>query len=538
MSFMRQQGATSMMKEGSNLVEEPVLKNIGACRELAKITGSSMGPYGLCKMIINHLGKLLVTHDAATILAELEVEHPAAKLLAMAAKAMQEEVGDGTNLVVALGGELLSQAESLVRMGLHPSEIIAGYVKSSEKALAIIETLSVSKVDDVMVEAQVIPAIRTAIASKQYGYEDFLAAIVAKACINACPAQTKSFNVDNVRVTKLDGDSVLSSRLVAGFVLARGVEGTIKHVKNAKVALFNCAIDVPSTETKGSALLENADQLLDFSRKEEEIMDQLVGGIASVGVKVVVSNSTFGSLAVHMLEKHGIMAVKCPSKFDMMRLSSAVHARVMAKLEAPTPEDVGHCDTVDLQELGGKQIVVFAQDKDDSRISTIVIRGATQNVLDDVERALEDGINVYKALCKDGRLVAGAGAFEMEMQRQLLLFAEASPGLDQYAARKFASSFEIVPRMLAEVSGFNGTNVVTSLEADHTAGKATFGVDVETGTSRDSFAAGIVDPLLIKHWAVKLATDAVVTILSVDQIIVAKQAGGPKPRGPGARDEE
>jgi T-complex protein 1 subunit theta len=528
-----------MMKEGSTTVDEPVLKNIGACKELSKITASSMGPYGLCKMVINHLNKLLVTHDASTILSELEVEHPAAKLLVMASKAMQEEIGDGTNFVVALSGELLGNAEGLVRMGLHPSEIVAGYIKSSEKALALLETMSCGKVDDVLVEAQVTPAIRTAISSKQYGYEDFLAGLVAKACINACPGNNpKGFNVDNVRVAKLDGDNIYASRLIHGFVIARSVEGTIKHVKNCKIALYNCAIDVPSTETKGNALLESAEQLLDFSKKEEELMDQLVGAIAAVGVKCVVSTSTYGSLALHMLEKYKIMAVKVPSKFDMMRLSGAVHARVQAKLEAPTPEDCGHCDSIDVLELGGKAIVAFAQEKDDSRISTIVVRGATQNVLDDVERAIEDGINVYKALCKDGRLVAGAGAFEMEMQKQLLNFAEANPGLDQYAARKFAAAFECVPRILAEVSGYNGTNVVALLEAEHNNNKPNVGLNVETGEPQDAAAIGIVDPLAVKSWAIKLATDAVITVLSVDQIIVAKQAGGPKPRGPGARDAD
>merc|ERR1712000_735364 len=205
----------------------------------------------------------------------------------------------------------------------------------------------------------------------------------------------------------------------------------------------------------------------------------------------------------------------------MVRLAAAVHGRVQAKLEAPTPEDCGKCDSIDVMELGGKNIVAFAQEKDDSRISTIVVRGATQNVLDDVERAIEDGINVFKALTKDGRLVAGAGAFEMEMQKALLKFAEANPGLDRYAARKFASAFECVPRILAEVSGYNGTNVVAQLEAEHNAeGKGTYGLNVETGEPQDCKAAGIVDPLSVKSWAIKLATDAVVTILAVDQIIV------------------
>lgn len=537
MSFMRT-GAQSMMKDGSQIVDEPIVKNIQACRELAKITRSSMGPYGLCKMVINHLNKLFVTHDAATILRELEVDHPAAKLVVMAANAMQEEVGDGTNLVVTLAGELLSQAESLVRMGLHTSDVTEGYKKAGAKALEILESQVCGTVDDVLLRDHVIPAIRTAIASKQYGYEDFLAGIVADACINACPSSGKSFNVDNVRVAKLDGESILSTHLVRGFVVTRNAEGSVKHVKKAKVAVYGCAVDIPSTETKGTALIETAADLLSYSKKEEDVMEEIVGNIAKSGVNVVVSNSNFGDLALHFLNRHGIMAVKISSKFELRRLCAAVGSRTLARLDTPTAEDIGTCDNVDVKEVGGKPIISFAQEKDDSKLSTIVIRGATQNVLDDVERAIDDGINVFKALTKDKRLVAGAGAVEMELQKELTKFAEENPGLDQYAIRKFASSFEVVARTLAEVSGFNGTDVVTQLEADHHAGRKYSGVNIEDGKTLNAHEAAIVDPLATKFWAIKLALDAAMTVLQVDQIIVAKQAGGPKTRPDQARDED
>lgn len=538
MSFMKQHAPSSMMKDGATFVDEPVVKNINACKELSKITSSSMGPYGLCKMIINHLNKLFVTHDAGTIVTELEVEHPAAKLLVMASKAMQEEVGDGTNFVITLAGELLAQAEGLVRMGLHPSDIIAGYKKAGEKAIEVLERGVTGRVDDVLVADRVIPALRTAIASKQYGYENFLAKLVAEACVNACPSTPSAFNVDNVRVAKLDGGSISASQLVRGFVIARPTEGTLKHMKAARVAIYSCAVDIPATETKGTALIETADQLIDYSKKEEKVMEDLIGAIARAGVNVVVSNSTYGDLALHYLEKFGIMALKVSSKFEMRRLACAVDARTLARLEAPTAEDIGKCDKVDVVEMGGKQITVFAQEKGDSKLSTIIVRGATQNVLDDVERAIDDGINVYKALTKDARLVAGAGAIEMELQKELTKFAESQRGLDQYAIRKFASSFEAIPRTLAEVSGFNGTNVVTQLEADHNNGLRSNGVCVEDGSTIDAQAAGIVDCHAVKFWGIKLATDVAITVLQVDQIIVAKQAGGPKPRGNQARDEE
>jgi T-complex protein 1 subunit theta len=538
MSFMKQHAPASMMKEGATFVDEPVLKNINACKEMSKITASSMGPYGLCKMIINHLNKLFVTHDAGTIVTELEIEHPAAKLVVMASKAMQEEVGDGTNFVITLAGELLSQAEGLVRMGLHPSDIIAGYKKAGERAIEVLEQSVVGKVEDVLIIENIIPLLRTAIASKQYGYETFLAKLVAEACINACPSNPAQFNVDNVRVAKLDGGSVTMSELVRGFVIPRPTEGTIKHKKDGRIAIYSCAIDVPTTETKGTALIETAEQLMDYSKKEEHVMEELIGNIARTGVNVIVSNSTFGDLALHFLEKFGIMALKIPSKFDMRRLATAVDARTLARLDTPTVEDIGKCDLVDVKEMGGKLITVFAQTREDSKLSTIIIRGATQNVLDDVERAIDDGINVFKALSKDRRYVAGAGAVEMELQKELLKFAESTRGLDQYAIRKYASSFEAIPRVLAEVSGYNGSNMVTELEAQHNKGNKNHGVSVEDGTTHDAVAAGIVDCYSVKFWGIKLATDVAVTVLQVDQIIVAKQAGGPKTRPTQARDEE
>jgi len=538
MSFMRSNGPQTLLKDGAQMVDEPIMKNILAAREMAKITRSSMGPKGLCKMVINHMNKLIVTHDAFTIMSELDVEHPAAKLLVHAATAMQQEVGDGTNLVVTLAGEFLSQAESLVRMGLHASDIIEGYKKASNEAITYLEELSCGEVSDVLVYDQVFPAIRTAIASKQYGYEDFLGKLVTEACINACPSSATGFNVDNIRIVKLDGDSIYGSALLRGFVIPRSTEGSIKHVKDAKIAVFGCAVDIPTTETKGNALIENAEDLLSYSEKEENVMEAIIKKLHAAGTNCVVGNANFGDLALHYLNRYGIMAVKIASKFELRRLCTAIGARVLSKLDTPCAEDFGHCDNVDVTEMGGKKLVCFAQTTDDSKLSTIVIRGATQNSLDDIERALDDGINVFKALTKDKRLVAGAGALEMEIQRHLSRLAEKNPGLDQYAMRKFAASFEIVARTLAEVSGFNGTDCITQLEADHYAGKKYHGINVDDGSSHDVVAKGIVDPFVTKYWAIRLASETALTVLQVDQIIVAKQAGGPKPRKDQNRDEE
>ena len=308
--FIKQAGLPSMLKEGASVQDDPLLKNIQACKEMSQVTRSSFGPFGLNKMVINHLGRLFVTHDAAVILRELEVQHPAANLLVMASKAMEEEVGDGSNFTLMLAGELLSEAENLRKMGLKPTEIIRGYSVALLKAQEVLKENIVVKVKDHRDESEVIPAISSSIASKQYGYTQFLSKMVAEACINVAHKNSKNFNVDGVRILKVRGASMLDSQHIRGFCIQRGTEGMVKKVEGAKVAVYNCGIEAASTETKGTVLIENAEELLNFSKSEEERLDKAISAIAESGVNVIVSNSNYGELALHFVEKHGMMAVK------------------------------------------------------------------------------------------------------------------------------------------------------------------------------------------------------------------------------------
>eukprot|EP01004_Peranema_trichophorum_P002845 NODE_1872_length_1772_cov_63.887811_g1590_i0.p1 GENE.NODE_1872_length_1772_cov_63.887811_g1590_i0~~NODE_1872_length_1772_cov_63.887811_g1590_i0.p1 ORF type:complete len:561 (-),score=116.08 NODE_1872_length_1772_cov_63.887811_g1590_i0:88-1560(-) len=490
-------------------------------------------------MVINHLGKLFVTHDAATIVKELEVEHPAAKLLVYACKAMEEEIGDATNLVIVFAGELLNLAEQLIRMGIHSSHVIQGYTQSSEAALKILPELIVKKLENVKDVAAVSAAIKTSIGSKQPSFAGHLAKLTAEACIAVCPENAQSFNVDNVRIAKLEGGSVSDSCLIHGFVIARDTEGTIKDLSGGvKVAVYNCAVDSSATDTKGKVDISTADQLKNFSKTEELQMEKVIGSIAKAGVKVIVSSQSFGDLALHFIERHGLMAVKVQSKFELRRLTQAVNAVQIMTLDAPTPEEMGRCDKVYVDEIGGQKITIFEQLNETAKLATIIVRGPTQNILNDLERAIDDGVNSYKSLCRDQGLVAGGGACEIELARRLTTVAEETPDMHQYAMRKYAQAFEVIPTTLAEVSGHNATNVITSLMADHQKGLVNNGVDIEEGSTKDMVAAGILDLYLAKHWAIKLATDAAITVLRVDQIIMAKQAGGPKQRDQGPHDDD
>lgn len=535
--------AGDMLKEGTKYlsgVHEVVLRNTEAAKKLAAITRTSLGPNGMNKMVVNHLEKLFVTNDAATIMKELDVIHPAAKMLVMAAQQQEQENGDGTNLVVVLGGEFLSKAEDLLQAGLHPSEIISGYEKAGKKALEILNELVVHKVENVRDVQQVSLAIKSAVSSHLYGYHEIIAPLIADACVKVCPKNPTQFNVENVRVAKILGMGVSDTVVVNGFVLTRGAEGTVKHVKDAKIAVYAAGIDLGKTETKGTLEIKNAEGLLNFAKGEEKQMEDTIKAIADSGVKVLVSGSNVSDMAMHFIERHKIMIVKTPSKFQLRRICKAVGATPLVKIGAPTQEELGHCDEVTVEEIGSTQVTIFRQSKEDSAVSTLVVRGSTDNIMDDVERAIDDGVNVYKSLCKDSRFVPGAAASEIELARRLQIFADSTPGLEQYAIRKYAESYEVIARTLAENSGSNATELISNLYAAHTKGTTSAGVDIEsqTGNIIDATQQSILDLLLTKHNAIRLSTAATATILRVDQIIMSKAAGGPKPPKQGPMDAD
>lgn len=410
-----------------------------------------------------------------------------------------------------------------------------GYQTAGEEAIGVLEELAVHKVSDIKDEKSVTTALTACIASKQYGLESTLTPLIAKACISVMPANINTFSVENIRVAKVLGGSITDSTVVQGAVLIRDVEGTIKKLSDARVAIYVCDFDASQSETKGTVLLKSAAEFTNYTKSEETMMEKKVKAISDAGVTVIVSPK-FGEVAMHFLEKYKIMAIKCISKFDLRRVARTTGAIALSKLNPPTTDEIGRADSVAVEEIGSTKCIVFRQDKEGSRIATILVRASTQNLLDDIDRAVDDGVNVFKGLTRDPRFVAGAGATEIELSRRLHEFAEGRPGLDQYAINKYAEAFEVIPRVLAETSGLDATNMISTLVAAHAAGKKTAGLDIEEGAVLDAAEASILDLLLVKHWAIRLATDAVSTVLRVDQIIMAKTAGGPKPRDMQAAD--
>jgi T-complex protein 1 subunit theta len=374
---------------------------------------------GMNKMVINHLDKLFVTSDAATIIREVEVNHPAARMIAMAAKMQESEAGDGTNFVISFAGELMQQAEGLIKMGLHPSEILIGYEKGAKKALELLETLSCYSLENIKVKSDLQDCIRSAIASKQYGLENFLSGLIAEASLFAMPEDVQKFNVDQVRVQKILGGSIHDSVVIHGMVVLRGSETTIHDVKKAKIALFNTSIEMQQGETKGTVLLKNAEDLMTYTKGEESQFETFIKGLAEAGVTVVIGTGSISELAIHFFEKYKIFVLKLMSKWELKRIAKSVGATAIVKLGTPTPEELGYADEVVVREISSTRVTIFRRDQDENKLATIVLRGSTNSLLDDAERAIDDGVNNVKSLVKDKRLLPGGGATEIHIASQI-----------------------------------------------------------------------------------------------------------------------
>ncbi|TVU12584.1 hypothetical protein EJB05_46235 [Eragrostis curvula] len=525
-------GIQSMLKEGHRHLsglDEAVLKNIDACRELSAITRTSLGPNGMNKMVINHLDKLFVTNDAATIVNELEVQHPAAKILVLAARAQQEEIGDGANLTISFAGELLEKAGGAHQDGLAPERDHHWLQQSHQHgklsffqsrgillAIQVLEDLieKGSENMDVRNMEEVVLRMRSAVASKQFGQEDILCPLVADACIQVCPKNPANFNVDNVRVAKLVGGGLHNSSVVRGMVLKNDAVGSIKRVEKAKIAVFAGGVDTSATETKGTVLIHSAEQLENYSKTEEAKVEELIKAVADSGAKVIVSGAAVGDMALHFCERYKLMVLKISSKFELRRFCRTTGAIAILKLSRPNADELGYADSVSVEEIGGTRVTVVKNEAGGNSVATVVLRGSTDSILDDLERAVDDGVNTYKSMCRDSRIIPGAAATEIELARRLKEFSLKETGLD------------------------HAMEIISSLYAEHASGNTKVGIELEEGACKDVSILKIWDLYMTKFFALKYAADAVCTVLRVDQIIMAKPAGGPRPQAGPGMDED
>lgn len=315
-------------------------------------------------------------------------------------------------------------------MGLHPSEIVIGYEKGAKRCLKLMEELTCYESKNLRDLEELSMLIKTTLASKQFGLEDFLSKLVAEAAIHAMPKSATKFNVDNIRVQKILGGGILDSEVIHGIVVVRGSETSIRTQTDCKVAVFNTNIEMQQGETKGTVLMKNADDLLNYTKGEEDAFEGFIQGLAEAGIKVVVGSGSMSQLAVHFFEKYKILAVKIMSKWELKRIARAVGATPIVKLTTPSPEELGYADEVAFKEISSQWCTVFRRDEDENKMATIVLRGATNAMLDDTERAIDNGVNTVKTLVKDSRMLPGAGAIELFIGADIQKLAKEQPGLD------------------------------------------------------------------------------------------------------------
>eukprot|EP00904_Undaria_pinnatifida_P004243 jgi/Undpi1/1381/HiC_scaffold_11.g04773.m1 len=396
-------GLQGMLKDGHNSyegVDEAIMRNINAAKELAAIVRTSLGPNGMNKLVVNHLDKTIVTSDGATIVRELEVMHPAAKMVVMASQMQEQEAGDGTSLVVTLTGELLKLAAELLREGLHTAEILEGYRAAYIQAQAVLPTLVCHTVADVRDKKQLTFAIKGVIGSKQYGFEDTLAPFVAEACLAVMPPLPAKamLAVENVRVCKMLGGSTANSHVIHGMVVQRDTQGLVKRAENPKVAVFACGLEASSTETKGTVLIRTGEELMSYNKGEEKVVEDAMKSISDAGTKVIIAGGTVSDMCMHFIEKYEMMVVKVQSKWELRRICNAVHATALVRMGAPTPDEMGSCALVEVREVGLRKVTVFSQDDDDSRIATILLRARC-------------GVVCRRSLRREGREEVGVAIF-------------------------------------------------------------------------------------------------------------------------------
>lgn len=544
MAYNSAAGLGGMLKDGtqhySNADEgthsaSVVLRNIEACLQLCQMLSTSLGPQGRSKLVVNHLGKILVTSDCHAILAEMEVEHPAAKLLQMATSKQNEACGDGTNLVLTFAGELLwNTLELIQKMGWqHASEIVEGFHVAARRVQNdLLPNLVCGLVTDVTDEPALLRILKPVLMSKQMGSQNVLAPLVAKACLLVMSKDKKKIFADAVRTVKILGSSVEKSELIEGYVAQRGLETTTIEATDCKIVVFASGVEASSTEAKGTVLMKTADDLKKYNKTEESKMEEIILGLKESGAKLVVAGGNVSDMALHFMDRCGLMCLKVSSKWELRRLCQATGATALVRLGAPTPEEMGHAESVQVKEVGERTVTIIKSSAQ-TKIATILLRASTSSVLADLERAVEDGVRAVEMVCKDGRLVHGGGAVEMAMAVELTKQADTYPGLEQYSIRAFAKALEVVPRTLAVNAGWDA-KVVADLQAAHASNPISagnicdMGIDIENEQIASMKESEVVDLLGTKLSAIKLAVDAALTILKIDQIIMSKPSGGPK----------
>jgi len=490
------------------------------------------------KMLVDTLGDVVVTNDGVTILDEMEIEHPTAKMMIEVAKVQGEEIGDGTTTAVMVAGELLKNAEALLDQHIHPTIIVKGYRLAAVKAQEVLENISekVTTKDRKIL----LSVAKTAMTGKNAeGGKDRLAELVVKSVLQIVEKDGRVTTVDkdNVKIEKKQGGSLEDSELIEGIIIdkERVHSGMPREVKKSKIALINSAIEIKKTETDAKININDPNQLDAFLLQEEKILKGMVDKIKKVGANVLMCQKGIDDLAQHYLAKEGIFAVRRVKKSDMDKLSKATGARLVTNLDDLEKKDLGHSDIVEQHKIAGDEMT-FVRSCKGAKAVTLLVRGGTEHVVNELERAVEDALDDVIATIKGGKVVAGGGAIEVEMAKSLRAFADTVGGKEQLAINAFADSIEVCPRALAENAGLDPIDKLVSIRAAHEKkGGKWHGLEILRGKVIDMYKVGVIEPTLLKSQAIKSASEVAEMVLRIDDIVVAKELskgeGGGMPGG-------
>ncbi|MEW6603995.1 MAG: thermosome subunit beta [Thermoproteota archaeon] len=532
-----QQVPIVLLKEGTTETKgnQAQRNNITAAKMIAEIVRTSLGPRGMDKMLVDTLGDVTITNDGATILKEIDVQHPAAKMMVEISKATDNEVGDGTTSTVVLAGSLLEKAEELITKNVHPTVVVEGFKKASQKAIETLREIA-TKVDPAD-KAFLNKIARTSMASKMVSSDSRdLADMVVDAVLSVAEKSGDQYRVDidNIKVEKKAGGSVRDTKFVHGIVLDKEVVhgGMPKRIENAKIALINSALEIEKTEFDAKININSPDQMQKFIEEENRMLKSMVDKVKTSGANVLLCQKGIDDIAQHYLAKAGIMAVRRIKESDMYKLSRATGARIINNLDELSASDIGFAKLVEERKVETDKWVFVEECKNPKSVS-ILVRGGSQRVVDEAERSVHDAIMAVKDVVEYPHILVGGGAPEALASLKLREWAATLSGREQLAAEKFADGIEMIPIVLAENAGMDPLDTQVQLRSKSTTtGKARFGIDVINSKVADLAAKDIYEPLAVKEQVINAATEAACMILRIDDVIAAsKPKDMPKPGG-------
>ncbi len=517
-----------ILREGAtrNRGQEAQNNNFAAAKAVAAAVRSTLGPKGMDKMLIDSMGDITITNDGVTILKEMDIEHPAAKMMVEIAKTQDAEVGDGTTTAVVIAAELLKNAEGLLTQGVHPTVIAEGYRMAAAKALVMVEgfAITVKPTDTAMLKK----IAETALSGKNPEVsKDRLCDILVKALTFVTDPDGK-VDIAHINVEKKVGGSVDDTNLIEGMVIdkERAHPSMPKSVKNAQILLLNAALEFKKTEVNAKINISTPGQAQAFLDEEEHMVHTMVNKVVKSGATVLFCQKGIDDVAQHYLAKAGILAIRRLKKSDIENLARATGANIVNSIDAITPKDLGTAGFVEERKVSGDEMIYVSKCKDPKAVS-IIVRGGTEHVVDELERAIHDALMVVSVVIEGKKIVAGGGAPETELSLQLRRYASQEGGRVQLAIEAFAASLEVIPRSLAENAGLDPIDMLVAIRAAHEGGKKNFGLDVNVGKPVDMLRAGVVEPLRVKTQAISSAAEAAVMILRIDDVIASSRSGSP-----------